>query len=310
MSAPGPSSAQFNQQIGNQVLDWLEGLFANGLNQANRIGTPEGDHSYRADMRMHEPFESAGYGPQAAGLLGLLGLLATPDPTDIMQLAKVANRASGAASEVANRVPVRSPSGVTEEVLYRAERADGAGGLFGYNGTNPRGTYFTNDPEYLQAASRVWDDHNYPVDQFRVRHARPAPRQGSFLDVTGDSAMDWDLWGRVEDRLLRDFAGDGAEFQRARIQNIFEEARQGLREPYDLMADIQHLYRHPDAAWPGRVPQAAGSSVEGALRDAGVDLIRQFPDDNAGAVIRRGVGDRREYVAINSDAIQPFQQES
>lgn len=299
------------------MMEMLEMLGSNAVMKLHNWG-----HEFDPSARYNDYYESTGVDSRVAMALGLLTAFAEPGIGQLKGMARGAVRAAdslgdtvratkiGAAVDGINRVPVRTPSGAVEEVLYRAERADGTGGLFGYGGTNPRGTYFTNDPEYLQAAYRVWDDHNYPTSQFRVRHARPTPRQGSFLDVTGDVPVDWELLNKVEHRVAQDFAGSGAEFDRARLHRIFEEARQGTRTPYDLARDLQYLYRHPEAVWPGRVPQAPGSSLEAALRESGVDLIRQFPDDNSAQVILGGVGNRREYVVLNDAAIQPFQQES
>lgn len=269
MSYPGPSSAQFNQQIGNQVLDFIEGLFANGLNQANRIGNPEGDHSYDADMRMSQPFENAGYGPQAAGLLGLIALLATPDPTDIMQIAKVANRSQDAYQVVrgADDLPVTG---------FRSQTPSG------------RGPYTADMPElegqgYARSISEGPEAARHHASPRAVVHeGQLAARPNGILDLTGQANQaDPVLMDRLRG-YLGEVDPDG------RMVRALEEYESGYTSGIDLLVEMQRTLGADDL---GRLP-----------RDIGMDLAKVPHNRNVGRPID---APGSEYIAFSRDAWRP-----
>ncbi|MGM0386107.1 MAG: hypothetical protein ACQERF_09035 [Actinomycetota bacterium] len=269
MSAPGPSSAQFNQQIGNQVLDFIEGLFANGLNQANRIGNPEGDHSYDPNMRMSQPFENAGYGPQAAGLLGLIGLLATPDPTDIMQVAKVANRSQDAYRVVrgADDLPVTG---------FRSQTPSG------------RGPYTADMPEmqgqgFARSISEGPEAARHHISPRAVVHeGQLAARQHGLLDLTGPAQQ-------ADPVLMQRLRGYLAEVDPdGRMVGALDEYESGYTSGLDLLVEMERTLGANDL---GRLP-----------RDIGMDLAKVPHNRNIGRPVN---APGAEYIAYSPDAWRP-----
>lgn len=173
---PGPSSARANQEIFNQLMGLFEGAFANGLNQANRIGTPEGDYSYQPQMPLSAPFENAGLPPWAAALLGAVTGVVLPGPNDIAPAA----RAAGAVSDV-----VRAGDAGTPLRVFRAETPSGAGPMSGRVGDVRFGT---PDADTARALA-------YPGT--RVLEGTVHTRPGGYVDLANPNFETADLLSRM-----------------------------------------------------------------------------------------------------------------
>jgi hypothetical protein len=86
---PGPRSAQFNQHLGNQLLQLISSLFTNPVNQINRIGGQEVP-LYDPSLTWRDVFRNAGYGDTAANIMSLPAALAEPGPTELRLLGDLA----------------------------------------------------------------------------------------------------------------------------------------------------------------------------------------------------------------------------
>jgi len=165
---PGPSSARANQEIFNQLMGLLDGVFANGLNQANRIGNPQGDYSYDPQMPLSQPFENAGLPPWASALLGLGFGAVLPGPGEL---------ASGLRAADTARDVVRATDAGTPLRAFRAELPSGAGPMAGVAGDV---RYASVDPATARALA-------FPGT--RVIEGTVSARPGGFVDLT-DPAFD------------------------------------------------------------------------------------------------------------------------
>ena len=251
MSLPGPASAQFNQQLGNQVLDLIEALGANALNQFNRIGSPDGDHGYRADMRMSEPFENAGYGPVAATALGVLGLMALPDPMDAARAAKAVTRTADVMQPVMN-----SRTGRPLE-LWRAEMPGGRGPIAADSGFQGSGRYFGEAP-YVQDLAA-----NPARSGAVVRQAQVMGRPGAVLDIAQEGVDNSDLMRRV-------------------LNSAVEQAPDPNTRRYLEGLSIQYGRGEvPDADVVRMLRNTFSGDLSGVASRSGMDSLIQFADDMA-----------------------------
>lgn len=221
---PGPSSARANQEIFNQLMGLLDGVFANGLNQANRIGNPEGDFGYDPQMPLSQPFENAGLPPAAAQALGLLFGFAIPGPGE----ARAATRAVGAATDV-----IRGADASTPMRVFRAELPTGAGPMSGASGGVRFGT-----PDAATARSLA-----YPGTRVLEGTLHTSP--GGYLDMVNPNFDTADLLERMIPHL--DLGDPMVAQSLARVQA-------GEMEVVELFRDLAARYGMDL----GGMPRAAG----------------------------------------------------
>ena len=221
---PGPTSARANQEIFNQLMGLFEGVFANGLNQANRIGTPEGDYSYDPQMPLSAPFENAGLPAWASALLGGAFGVALPGPNDFVPAA----RAAGAVRDV-----VRGTDAATPMRVFRAETPTGAGPMAGVTGGV---RYASVDPATARALA-------YPGTRVLEGTVHAAP--GGYLDMVNPNFDPADLIQRLMPHL--DMADPMVAQSLARVQA-------GEMDMVELFRDLAARY----GADLGGIPARAG----------------------------------------------------
>lgn len=159
----GPSSAQFNQELGNRLFQLAESLGASLLNQVNRIGSDEEIPLYSPDMTYQKVFETAGYGPGAAMGLGAATGILEPGPGDALRLVEALG-ALGPLMGLSKRIRSAStPTAVTSGTIPTSRLARTPG--------------FSDEDLAIYATGNVMDD---PRTAAMVEHLRP--RSASDID--------------------------------------------------------------------------------------------------------------------------------